>query len=137
MVAPEGQGELNNGVAEPTMLRLPWMRANAARKGIAWKPSTQANLDPAAIDALLTAIGKSRAWVDDLVEGRVQSFAEIADREKMGERHIRNLAVLAFASPRVIEAIANGKVPADLTVTTLARTLPHLWSLQETMLIVA
>ena len=29
-------------------------------------------------DALLTAIAKARAWIDDLVEGRIASFAEIA-----------------------------------------------------------
>jgi hypothetical protein len=36
------------------------------------------------------------------------------------ERHIRYLAPLAFVSPRIIEAIANGNAPADLTVSTLA-----------------
>ena len=31
--------------------------------------------------ALLTTIAKARAWIDDLVEGQVSSFAEIAQRE--------------------------------------------------------
>jgi site-specific DNA recombinase len=135
--APEGQGVSNQELAELTMLRLPWTPANSARKGIAWKPSTQANLDPSSIDALLTAIGKARGWMNDLAEGRVGSFDEIARRENKVERHIRNLAVLAFASPRVIEAIASGSVSAELTVTTLARTLPPSWSEQERTFIVA
>jgi hypothetical protein len=29
-------------------------------------------------DTLLTAIGKARVWIDDLVKGRASSFAEIA-----------------------------------------------------------
>ena len=54
----------------------------------------------------------------------------------MGERHIRLLAPLAFAplaylSPRIVEAIANRTAPADLTVTSLARALPHSWAEQE------
>jgi hypothetical protein len=47
------------------------------------------------------------------------------------ERHIRHLAPLAFVSPRIVEAIANGIAPADLTVTRLARALPHGWAAQE------
>jgi len=43
-----------------------------------------------------------------------------AKREQV-ERHIRHLAPLAFVSPRIVEAIANGSAPADLTATTLAR----------------
>jgi hypothetical protein len=35
----------------------------------------------------------------------------------------RHLAPLAFVSPRIVEAIANGSAPADLTVTRLARAL--------------
>jgi hypothetical protein len=47
------------------------------------------------------------------------------------ERHIRHLAPLAFVSPRIVEAIANGSAPADLTVSMLARALPHGWAAQE------
>ena len=103
----------------------------SARKGIAWKPSAQANLDPATSDILLTAIARARAWMNDLSEGRVNSFEEIARIENKVERHIRHLAPLAFVSPRIVEAIANGSAPADLTVTMLARALPHGWAAQE------
>ncbi len=55
--------------------RLPWTPTSAsARKGIAWKPSAQANLDPAASEVLLIAIARARSWMNDLTEGRVNSF---------------------------------------------------------------
>jgi hypothetical protein len=79
-------------------------------------------------DALLTAIGKARRWIDDIRLGRIASFAEIAKRETQGERHIRLLAPLAFVSPRIISAIVDGSAPADLTVTGLAKALPHSWA---------
>ena len=63
--------------------------------------------------------------------GRVASLAEIAEREGLGERHVRLLAPLAFVAPRVVGAIADGSAPADLTVTTLAKALPYLWVQQE------
>jgi len=43
-------------------------------------------------------------WIDDIRLGRIASFAGIAEREAVGERHIRLLAPLAFLSPRIIAA---------------------------------
>ena len=57
--------------------------------------------------------------MNDLSEGRVGPFEEIARSENKVERHIRHLAPLSFVSPRIIEAIANGSTPTDLTVTML------------------
>src|SRR5262249_43901599 len=36
-----------------------------------------------------TAIAKARGWIDDIRLGRLASLAEIAEREAVGERHIR------------------------------------------------
>jgi len=127
----EGSGADQRAPA-PILLQLPWTPTNAsAQKGIAWKPSAKSNLDPETIETLLTAIAKARAWMNDIAEGRVESFDDIATTENKVERHVRFLAPLAFLSPRIIEAIANGSAPADLTVSTLARTLPHRWADQE------
>jgi site-specific DNA recombinase len=131
-VSPEGQGPVDASSRAPITLQLPWTPTSAsAQKGIAWKPSAQANLDPATSEVLLTAIARARPWMNDLSEGRVNSFEEIARRENKVVRHIRHLAPLAFVSPRIVEAIANGSAPADLTVSILARALPHSWAAQE------
>jgi site-specific DNA recombinase len=82
-------------------------------------------------DALLAAIAKARSWIDDIKLGRFVSFSEIAERESQGERHIRLLAPLAFVSPRIITAIADGTAPAHFTVTGLAKALPYSWAEQE------
>src|SRR6201981_1944155 len=82
-------------------------------------------------DALLIAIGKARGWIDDIRLGRFASFAEIAEREAVGERHIRLLAPLALLSPRIIAAIAGGTAPAYFTATGLAKALPYSWAEQE------
>jgi hypothetical protein len=49
---------------------------------------------------------------------RGQSFADIARREGKAEQHIRNLAPLAFVSPRIITAIMEGTAPAGLIATS-------------------
>ena len=74
---------------------------------------------------------KARGWIDDIRVGAIGSFAEIAEREAQGERHIRLLAPVAFLSPRIIAAIIDGTAPADLTVTGLAKALPYSWIEQE------
>ena len=116
----------------PTMIALPWTAPNlVAMKGILHEPSTKPTMKPESRDALLTAIAKARGWIDDIRLGRIASFAGIAERETVGERHIRLLAPLAFLSPRIIAAIADGTAPADLTVTGLAKALPYSWAEQE------
>ncbi len=128
----DGDGEPTYENREQIILHLSRTPTNAvARKGVDRITSTHASLDPAAVEALLTAIAKARAWMNDLAEGRAESFAEIARREAKVERHIRNLAVLAFASPRLMEAITNGRASSELTVTALARNLPISWAEQE------
>ena len=101
------------------------MTGNQARKR-----SAQANLHPMASEVLLIAIARARSWMNDLSEGRVNSF-EIARSENKVERHIRRLMPLAFVSPRIVKAIANGSAPADLTVTTLTSALSRSWTKQE------
>jgi site-specific DNA recombinase len=86
---------------------------------------------PESREALLTAIAKARGWIDVIRLGSIASFAEIAEHEAQGERHIRLLGPLAFLSPRIIAAIVNGTAPADRTVTGLAKALPYSWAEQE------
>jgi hypothetical protein len=113
------------------VIRIRWRApVTTTRKGIIHEPTAQ-SLDPATQDALLKAIAKARGWMNDLIEGRAGSFEEIAIREGIVERHARFLAPLAFLSPRIIEAIANGVVPVGTTITSLARALPHSWPEQE------
>jgi hypothetical protein len=113
-------------------LLLPWAAPSfCAVKGILHAPASAPALKPKTRDAVLRAIAKARAWIDDLVKHHVASFAEIAAREVKAERHIRLLAPLAFVSPGIIAALIHGTAPADLTITGLARALPYSWAEQE------
>jgi len=103
----------------------------ATVKGIVHVPAHNTPIKPGRRETLLLAIAQARNWIDDLVHGRVASFAVIARREGKAERHIRLLVPLAFLSPRIVSALLDGTGPADLTVTKLARALPHSWAEQE------
>jgi site-specific DNA recombinase len=125
-------GEPATNDHSPATIAVPWTgTAPSAAKGILHAPSPNPVMSSEACDALLTTIGKARAWIDDLVKGRVSSFAEIAQREGKVERHIRFLAPLAFVSPRLITAIIDGSAPVDITATELAKSLPYSWVEQK------
>jgi hypothetical protein len=128
---PHGDEPTESGAAAAA-LALPWAApAFAAVKGVIHDPAAKPAMRPETREALLAAIAKARSWIEDLRLGRVATFAEIAEREGLGERHIRLLAPLAFAAPRVIAMIADGTAPADLTVTGLAKALQYSWAQQE------
>ena len=124
-----GQGHDNS---RALTLALPWAAQSfSAVKGVLHAPERSPGLKPELREGLLTAIAKARVWVDDLLGGRVASFAEIATREGKTERYIRQLATLAFTSPRIIAALIDGNGSADLTVAGFAKALPDSWAAQE------
>src|SRR5258705_1527598 len=118
----------DTAIAPAPVITVPWNApAFVSVKGVLHQPSGKAMLKPETRDAILLAIVKARTWIDDLVSGRVQSFAEIAQHEGKVERHVRLLAPLAFTPPGMLAAIIAGAGPNDLTVTTLAQTIPYEW----------
>ncbi|HJT41972.1 MAG TPA: recombinase family protein [Rhizomicrobium sp.] len=114
---------------EPTVLTVQWEPSKfVAVKGIIRTPSeTAPGLKPESRDVILRAIAKSRLWLDELVRDQA-SIAEIAKREGKIERHLRLLLPLAFVSPGMVKAIANGSAPTHLTVTGLAKRVPLSWN---------
>jgi site-specific DNA recombinase len=94
----------------------------------------EGNATPNRVDLpLLKAVARARRWADDLLSGRVRSVNELAKRERLDSRSVRRLIPLGFLAPRIIEAIAEGRQPVELTVEALTRRidLPLLWSAQR------
>ena len=83
--------------------------------------------------ALIKAIARGRQWSDDLLAGRVESVAAIAKREGVLPNYVRRLTRLAFLAPKIVEAIAAGHQPPELTAKALTERieLPLIWSEQE------
>jgi hypothetical protein len=54
-----------------------------------------------------------------LVGDRARSIADIAKLEKMSGRVVRRFLKLAFLAPEIVEAIAAGAHPPELTAQTL------------------
>jgi site-specific DNA recombinase len=71
--------------------------------------------------ALFKAIARAHRWFQEIPQGSDISFAEIARRERVTSRYVRRLLPLAFLDPGIVEAIAEGREPCNLTTETLTR----------------
>jgi len=82
--------------------------------------------------ALLKAVARSRAWFEEIASGRVRSLADIARREGIAQRYVERLSRLAFAAPRIVAAICQGRQPAELNAEALLNRidLPLEWPAQ-------
>ena len=129
------RGDEESAGAQPTTcLSIPFAPNLPRRKGITHAPTEQGAMDSETRDALLRAIARTRVWLDAILSGKAASFNDIAAAEGLAPRHVRRLTVLAFLSPKIIRAIADGAAPVGLTASALTQALPHTWSAQEQML---
>jgi hypothetical protein len=111
---PATDASVAAAASSSSVISLPWTApAFASVKGVLHQPEAKPTLKPETRDAILLAVAKARSWIDDIASGRVQSFAEIAEREGKVERHIRLLTPLAFIPPRTLAAITDGSGPHD------------------------
>ncbi len=105
------------------------------RRGFEMRLVIQGSRAPARLVdlALMKAIARGRRWSDDLLAGRVESVAAIAEREGVLPNYVRRLIRLAFLAPKIVEAIAAGQQPPELTAKALTERieLPLLWNEQE------
>jgi hypothetical protein len=71
-----------------------------------------------------------------LVSGQAGSVAELAATEGISDRYVSSLLPLAFLAPDIVEAIASGRQPPELTAHRLIRTvdLPIAWAAQKQLL---
>jgi len=82
---------------------------------------------------LIGVIARAHQWSERLLTG--ESLVSIATAAEVTPRYVRRLLDLAFLAPDIIEAILEGRQPADLTAERLTRLqLPLAWSEQRTSL---
>ena len=110
----------------------PYVASASARKGILNQNKKIAD-DPAQRLALLKAIALSLKWMVLILKGS-GDIHNLAGEANLTERHFRHLSSLAYLSPKVITAIADGTAPASWTASNIARNLPLRWSEQERLL---
>jgi site-specific DNA recombinase len=85
---------------------------------------------------LLKTIARAHRWLDWLVAGEVKSLNEIATREEVTRSFVGRIIRLAFLAPEIVEVIAAGKQPPELSAELLTKHLhlPFDWDDQKHLL---
>ena len=82
--------------------------------------------------ALIRAIVTAQAWAEEIKAGR--SMSDIMQAHNIPEGMICKRIRLAFLSPKILQAIADGTSDRDLTIKMLTRhDLPLDWSEQQAL----
>jgi hypothetical protein len=92
---------------------------------------------PKVDSAILKAVARANHWLAELLSGRSSSLVEIGRREGVGKRYVSRIIRLAFLAPSIIEQIARGHQPPELTVQVLSTRrgdLPLSWQAQRALL---
>jgi len=91
-----------------------------------------AKVDP----MLLKKVAMAHRCFEALLTGDAANLAELATREDVSDRYISSLLPLAFLAPDIVEAIAEGRQPPEMTAQKLIRRieLPIDWLSQKRVL---
>jgi hypothetical protein len=79
--------------------------------------------------ALIKAIARGRAWLDELVSGRATSIEQIAERNTCSIRQVNMTISMAFVAPTLVKAAIEARLPRGIGVANL-RDAPAQWSRQ-------
>lgn len=88
---------------------------------------------PRLIDnAMVKAIARAFRWREKLENGTYTTIAEIAAGEKINESYVARVLRLTLLAPDIVEAILDGRQPAEITLEALMKPFPLDWRRQRT-----
>jgi site-specific DNA recombinase len=80
---------------------------------------------------LIKAVARAHRWPEKIARGEFQSRHSVAQFAKVDQRYAGRILQFAFLAPDIVEAILEGRQPADLTVQRLLRGFPLGWAEQR------
>ena len=87
-----------------------------------WAPSR-----PHIDSAMVKALARAFRWRRMLETGAVSTVREIATKEKINPSYISRVLRLTLLAPEIVEAILDGRQPADVTLPALMEGFPGEW----------
>jgi site-specific DNA recombinase len=78
-------------------------------------------------EALMQAIVRAHAWLQSLRDGMYDSVEQLAEKNRLHPKVVRQALRLAFLSPETTSAILEGRQPAGLSLAKIPKLLPLPW----------
>ena len=82
-------------------------------------------------NAMVKLLARGHRWHRKLFDGTHASIEDMAKSENISPSFVSRILRLAYLSPTVVEAILDGKYPANLTMKDLMEPFPMEWERQE------
>jgi hypothetical protein len=95
------------------------------------RDSAAAALPTRADPALVKALARAFRYQRLLNEGRYASISEMAKSEKIERGYLGSLLRMTLLAPDIVEAILDGRQPAELGLPGLLAPLPVEWGRQR------
>lgn len=107
-------------------------KKRGGRKVIVLPDGTQGNPAPkATIDnTMIKALARAFRWQALLENGTYGCIDDIARGEKIGASFVSRIVKLALLAPVIVDAILEGKQPANVTLGELMKPFPVEWDRQ-------
>lgn len=122
---------------ETTSIHVPMtFKKRGGRTVIVLPDGTQGNpLPRATIDnTMVKAIARAFRWQKLLENGTYTCLDDIARSEKIGASFVSRYYRLVLLAPDIVDAILDGRQPAQLTVKVLLKNFPITWKEQRDFL---
>ena len=97
-----------------------------APDGAPWSPP-RARID----STLIKALARAHWWKKMLDDGRYGTVTELAAGEKLDREYLGKILMLTLLAPDVVEAIMDGRQPAELGVHVLREGFSVDWRAQS------
>jgi site-specific DNA recombinase len=81
--------------------------------------------------SLIKAIARAHSWHEKVLEGKAYDQRSLARQAGLTERYVGKVLGCAFIAPDIVEAILEGRQPADLNFKKLTRNVPLSWAEQR------
>ena len=86
-------------------------------------------------NVMVKAIARAFRWRDMLESREYTTIREIASADKINESYVGRVLRLTLLAPEIVEAILNGRQPAEMTMAVLMRGFPVPWTTQRSELL--
>jgi hypothetical protein len=97
-------------------------------RGIAQREATIDN-------TMIKVIARGFRWQRLLVSGTYTTIEDLAAAEKINPSYVSRILRVALLSPKIVQAILEGKQPTCITMKDLLQPLPLEWFEQEIILL--
>ena len=114
-------------------VRVPMAFAKRGGRKLVISPdgvSTVAATRPCVDNTMVKALARAFRWRKLLETGVFVTVEEIADAEKINPSYVSRVLRLTLLAPDIVEAILDGRQPAEMTLAVLMRPFAQVWQEQ-------